>query len=165
MPSNISRNVLLNYCRLYVTTTAWILIFRCGYILYIWWGGIDIYCNALVHTTKERLCDSWCVHKVRHNKLLYDTHTHTHTREWHSDMLCMDLWQTVLMKQWNWIRAVDNGCVRELAVDDSLARWLERSVWSGRHPVTATTTGLEFEGGKQEKSAFNNTVLRPTTVC
>lgn len=55
MPSNnysVFQNVLLNYCCLYVITTAWIVIFRCDYILYIWWG-IDIYCNALVHTTKK----------------------------------------------------------------------------------------------------------------
>lgn len=134
---------LLNYCCLpvYVTTTAWIVIFKCDYILYIWWG-IDIYCNALVHTTKKGdYCDlTLCVHKVRHNKLLYDTHTSEGDRVtccvWTSDKLC---WWNSGTGYW------PDGCVRELAVDNSLAWWLELSVVKVGGilpPVKVKTKGL-----------------------
>lgn len=115
MPSNkysVFKNVLLNYCCLYVTTTAWIVIFRCDYILYIWWG-IDIYCNALVHTTKKGFVIWPCV-CIKSGIINYCM-THT-LRSETSDMLCMDLWQTVLMKQWNWI----------------LAEWLCQGIGSGQ---------------------------------
>lgn len=72
-----------------------------GYSYFMWLHSIYLmgYWHILqcFITRKKGLCDlTQCVHRAM---------THTVRGVRHVDMLCMDLWQTVLMKQWNWIPA------------------------------------------------------------
>lgn len=93
---------------------------------------------------QKRLCDlTLCVHKVRHSKVLYDT-----LRSGTSDMLCMDLWQTVLMKQWYWI----------------LAEWLCQGIGSGQLSGVMTGTFWWKWAASFPRDAFDNLKQRASSL-
>lgn len=87
------------------------------------------------------------------------THTHLGVRHvtcciWTSDKLC---WWNSGIGYW------PNGCVRELAVDNSLAWWLELSGESGRHP--SAFDSLELKASSLKAVNWHSWLLTPICYC